>query len=415
LLKEQMMKMPRMNALLIGSLGAGLVAGGAAAQQGADFFKDKTVNYIVATSPGGGYDFYGRLVADYMQKYLPGSTFVVRNVPGAGHIVGANTIYASDADGTTIGTFNTGLIYNELIGLDAIRFELDKMSWIGKAAADPRVVVVSAQSDIRNWADLMKKKQPVNFSTAGIGSAAFVETTVLQKLLNMPIDVKTGYNGSQDQLAMRRGEIVGTIASRSSYQQFVDNGYGRFIAQIGGTETDVPQLSSLVEDADAKAFIALVASQADLSRLTAGPPGIPAERLAALREAYTKAVSDPEFKEKAERAGRPLEPLPGEEVEKRVKAALDQPPKTIALLKEAMSMEAPMTTVKGTIEKLADRNKEFAIKTSGGKVVSGEISGSRTKVSIKGSPAKRGDLKVGMRCSISSAEGSDEAAEVACN
>ena len=115
------------------ALAAGLVllTVPAHAQSGAAFFKDKTVNYIVATAPGGGYDTYGRLVAEYMQKYLPGSTFVVKNVPGAGHLVGTNSIYASRPDGLTIGTFNTGLIYNQLVGLEGVRFDLTKMSWIG--------------------------------------------------------------------------------------------------------------------------------------------------------------------------------------------------------------------------------------------------------------------------------------------
>ncbi len=80
--------------------GAALVAAQpSAAQEGADFYKGKTVTYIVATAPGGGYDTYGRLVAEYMQKYLPGSTFVVKNMPGAGHVIGANAIYASRPDG----------------------------------------------------------------------------------------------------------------------------------------------------------------------------------------------------------------------------------------------------------------------------------------------------------------------------
>src|SRR6187399_2887180 len=97
-----------------------LATGTAQAQTGADFFKGKTVTYIVSTGPGGGYDLYGRLVAEFMQKYLPGSTFVVKHLPGAGHLVGTNTIYASKPDGLTIGTFNTGLIYNQLIGLDGV-------------------------------------------------------------------------------------------------------------------------------------------------------------------------------------------------------------------------------------------------------------------------------------------------------
>jgi tripartite-type tricarboxylate transporter receptor subunit TctC len=385
-----------------------------AAASGVDFYKGKTVNYIVSTAPGGGYDLYGRLVADAMQKYLPGSTFVVRNVPGAGHIVGANTIYKSEPDGLTLGTFNTGLIYNQLIGLKAIRFDLGKMSWIGKAASDPRVIVVSAESGIKNWQDLMGRKEPVNFATAGVGSAAYVETTVLQKLLNMPISIKTGYNGNQDELAMRRGEIVGTIASRSSMEEFVKNGYGRFIAQMGGTEKDVPQLSTLVSDADAKRFIGLVQSQGDLARLTAGPPGIPADRLKALRQAYDQAMQDPDLQEKAKKAGRPIEPLSGQEVEARIKEALNQPPATVALIKEAMSAEAPRAEVKGKLDSLADSNKSFKLKTADGKVISGEISGSRTKLAIKGSPAKRNALQAGMQCTLVTHEGSAEAVSLAC-
>ena len=93
-----------------------LTAGGSVHAQQADkaFFNGKTVTYIVATSPGGGYDTYGRLVAEYMQKYLPGSTFVVRNMPGAGHLVGTNALFASKPDGLTLGTSNTGLIYTQL-------------------------------------------------------------------------------------------------------------------------------------------------------------------------------------------------------------------------------------------------------------------------------------------------------------
>src|SRR5687767_5055833 len=98
----------------------------AMAQTGADFYKGKTVTYIVATAPGGGYDLYGRLITEYMQRHLPGSTFIVKNVPGAGNLVGTNLLYASKPDGLTIGTFNTGLIYAQMIGREGIRFDLTK-------------------------------------------------------------------------------------------------------------------------------------------------------------------------------------------------------------------------------------------------------------------------------------------------
>ena len=121
------------------------------------------MTYIVSTAPGGGYDLYGRLIAEYMQRNLPGSTFVVKNVPGAGHMIGANTVYASKADGLTIGTFNTGLIYNQLIKADGVKFDLTKMSWIGKAASEPRVFVVGSQSPIKTFQDLMDVEGAAEF------------------------------------------------------------------------------------------------------------------------------------------------------------------------------------------------------------------------------------------------------------
>ncbi|MFN3889507.1 MAG: Bug family tripartite tricarboxylate transporter substrate binding protein [Beijerinckiaceae bacterium] len=318
------------------SLASMVAAGAACAQSGADFFSGKTVNYIVATAPGGGYDTYGRLVAEYMQKNLPGSTFIVRNMPGAGHLVGTNAIYASKPDGLTIGTFNTGLLYNQLMNYSGVKFDLTKMSWIGKAASDPRIFIVTPQSKIANWTDFIRSKDPVNFATAGVGAAAYVETMMLTRALKLPIRIQTGYNGTEDMQAMRRGEIHGAIASRSSYEGFVANGYGRFIAQIGGKDKDLPQVITLTDDPNAKRLVALVQSQGDISRLTAGPPDIPADRLESLRAAYRKAMEDREAQQKAEKLGRPLEPAYGDDVLAQIKTALAQSPETIALLKETM-------------------------------------------------------------------------------
>jgi tripartite-type tricarboxylate transporter receptor subunit TctC len=309
------------------------------AQDGAAFFKGKTVTYIVATAPGGGYDTYGRLVADFMQKHLPGSTFVVRNMPGAGHLVGTNAINASKPDGLTIGTFNTGLIYNQLINADGVRFDLSKMSWIGKAASESRVVAIASQSPIKTWKDFVALKEPVNFAVAGPGSASYVETIMLANVLKLPVRVQTGYNGTDDQLAMRRGEIVGSIASRSSYDQFVRNGYGRLIAQIGGNDKNLPQLSAVVTDPKAKELLALIESTGEIARLTAGPPAIPAPQLNALRAAYKQAMEDKELIARAEKIGLPVEPMYGDDITKMINAALKQSPDTIALLKQ--SMERP--------------------------------------------------------------------------
>jgi tripartite-type tricarboxylate transporter receptor subunit TctC len=312
----------------------------APAQTGADFFKGKTVAYIVATPPGGGYDFWGRLVAEYMQKHLPGSTFVVKNMPGAGHLVGTNALYASKGDGLTIGSFNTGLIYAQLIKHEGAKFDLTRMSWIGKATTDPRVIAIASHAPIKTFDDLRASKEPVNFATSGGGTSSdFVEIHMLANVARLPLKILTGYSGSERRLAMRRGEIAGTTGSRSSFGSFVQDGHGHFIAQIGGNDTDVPQLRDLLKDPAGKKLVTMLQAQGDVARLTAGPPGIPQDRLDALRDAYRKAMQDPELVAKAEKMERSVEPAYGDDVQKMIREALDQPPEIVEMLKTTLATD----------------------------------------------------------------------------
>ena len=381
------------------------------------FFKGKTVTYIVATAAGGGYDLYGRLAAEYMQKYLPGSTFVVRNMPGAGHMIGANFIGAARPDGLTMGIFNTGLIYTQLAGIDALRIDLNKMSWIGKAGTDPRALVMAAQTPYKTMEDVRRGDANFKWAGSGIGSAAYMELKLLIDGLRLPGTIITGYNGNDDRLAMRRGEIQGTIGSYSSYEGFVNDGYGRFVAQIGGTNEKVPQLRDLMKDAsaDVRAAIALIQSQGEIGRLTAGPPAIPADRLAVLRGAYRQALEDPELRGKAIKAGRPIEPAYGDELAAMIREALDQPPSTVALLKAALSEgDVKSVKVEGPLLEVRDKGREIVFKGPDGNVAS-KPSGSRTVIKIAGKEGKREDLQAGLACAIDYMPGADnEPAVIDC-
>ncbi|MFM1815472.1 MAG: hypothetical protein RLZ98_2167 [Pseudomonadota bacterium] len=127
------------------AIGAAAQSGSVAADEGKEFYKGKTATWFVATGPGGGHDFYARLLARHMPKYLPGVTIVVANRPGAGHIIAANIINASKPDGLAWGSFSTGLVYSQIMKTRGIRFDLAKMSWIGKAASDPRTIIVATK------------------------------------------------------------------------------------------------------------------------------------------------------------------------------------------------------------------------------------------------------------------------------
>jgi tripartite-type tricarboxylate transporter receptor subunit TctC len=279
------------------------------------------------------------------------------------------------------------------------------------------VITIGTQSPIMSFKDLMAQKDPVNFSTAGVGGAAYVETVMLTNALKLPVKVQSGYNGSDDPIAIRRGEITGTLASRSSWEVFVANGWGRFIAQIGGNKKDVPQLKDMVIDEKGKALIALIQTQGDISRLTAGPPGIPADRLEALRKAYRQSMEDPELQAKAIKLERPIEAAYGDDVLNMVKAALNQTPETIALLKHTLdAADAPSASApaaKGAVAEWDGRAK-IVLKLDDGKTFPAEISGSRTTITIAGQKSARENIKPGMTCSIEGASGG-EAKSISCN
>ena len=308
-------------ALLASSLAA--AAWPTVARAGADYFAGKTITYIVATKPGGGYDTMGRLVAKYLEVQLPGSRLVVKNVPGAGHLVGCQAIYSARPDGLTIGTFNTGLIYSQLTGQMDSDIDLAKMSWIGKAATESRVVVVAANSSIAKWDDLKAKDKNFKVAAAGKGAASHIDAALLAKAFGLNLTPVFGYEGTDAELAVVRGEIDVIVASRSSSEAFVASGSGRYLMEFGGAEdSTLPQGEDLAKTDEEKSVISLITTQAKYSRLTAGPPGLSPDVLQVLRTAYLAALADPNFLAEAQALKLPISPASGEAVAEEVKRAL---------------------------------------------------------------------------------------------
>ena len=333
--------MPRIDSALMSAADTETAAasGPGGPASAAAFFRGKTITYIVATSPGGGYDTYGRLVARYMAKYMPGTTIIVRNLPGAGHVIGADTIYAAKPDGLTFGTFNTGLIYLQLLHAPGVRFDLAKMSWIGKAASDPRVLVVSRSSAITNVRQLLDpSKPPTILFAAGVGSAGYIDTRLASFAIHLDARLIPGYHGSEGTMSMLAGETDGTIGSESSYAQFVLQREGSYLLQFGGPPGGpIPHAMPLARTADAKKLLGLIAAESEVSRLTAGPPGIPANRLELLRKVYLEALDDPGLRAQLRKMDAPIDPLGGRQVQKIIDHALRLPASTIKLLRQAVS------------------------------------------------------------------------------
>ena len=324
--------------LLATVMGAALLCSASAYAADSTLFRGKTITYIVSTGPGGGYDSYGRLISRYLQKHLPGSRVLVRNVPGAGHIVGANTIYAAKPDGLTIGMFNTGLIYDQLIKRQGVLFDLAKFSWIGKASDDTRALMISKTSGFKSIEDVIKAKGPIKFAAAGVGSAAYNDTKILADALDLNVQIVPGFSGNEGEMSMLRNEVVAEVGTAESMEQFVRQGHGFFALALSGDPKalpGVPRASQYVKDDHGKRLLALVETLSEIGRLTAGPPGIPANILAAEREALMAVMKDPQFLAEAKKLELTIDAAPGDQVEAQIKAALNQPPETVAALKSA--------------------------------------------------------------------------------
>ncbi len=302
----------------------------------ADFFEGKTITYIVSAEPGGGYDTYARVLARHIEKYLPVARVLVRNVTGAGNIIGANTIFVSRPDGLTIGTFNTGLIYGQLLELEGIRFDLTEMSWIGKMAEEGRTLVLSTRSGFDDVQDLIDAEETVRMASASLGTANHMELLILRQALGLNVRLIPGISGGDTELSMLRGEVAGALNAASSHDNFVRRGDGKYVLAITGTASQIPgipQARDLVTDPQYLRLLGLMETVAELARLTAGPPGIPPDRLELLRDAYMAATADTQLLEQAEALAIPIQPARGDVVAQRIRTVLDQPPEMVAQLR----------------------------------------------------------------------------------
>ena len=303
-----------------------------------DFYKGKTVTYIVATKTGGGYDTYARLIAKYLPKYLPGSKVIVKNVPGAGHIIGANTLYQSAPDGLTIGTFNTGLIYAQIIGQEGIQFDLNKFNWIGKANSETRVVLVGAKAPFKTFKDMMDSKEPIKMPSSGVGSQDHNETMILANALPVKFNPIPGYPGSEAEMAILRGEVPAMLGSYTGLSGIIAAKDARPVLQYGSEHgipglENVPHINSIKVTPAGASMVKMVNAIDMIGRLTAAPPGMPAGRLEVLRNAYKQALTDPELIKDAKKFNLDLDPAYGSDVQKLVADGINQSPENIKLLK----------------------------------------------------------------------------------
>lgn len=409
-------KLMAMGVLLGGAMG---FAGAADAATGMDFYKGKTVKWIVATGPGGGHDYYARLFARHMEKALPGSRFVILNRPGAGHVIGANLVYTARPDGLTIGNFSTGLIYAQIQKLKGIRFDLAKASWIGKGASDIRVISVAKNSEYKTFDDLVNTKRPIKFSSSGVGSGAYQDSFMFGEAWGVPYRIINGYQGPESALGMMRGETDALFGGLSSGMDYVRAGQTRVILRFGESVQfkdlmkNVPDGTDLAKTDQQKALARLMVTYGQLSRIVMGPPKMVPDRLKALRVAFMQAANSPAMIKEAAVSHREIEAADGEKTAALVNDMLTQPPEIVAMLTALTKVKVPMEKHTGPVSAIKDGGRSIVIK-NGGKDMTAKVSGSRTAITVNGAKAKRDAVKVGMTCTFTWPKVNSEAKQIDC-
>lgn len=305
---------------------------GTAADSAADFYKKATITFIVPNRAGGGYDTYARLLGPYLEKYT-GATVVILNKAGGGGLVGMNMVYRAEPDGKTIGIANmTGSIPAQLASAEGIDFDLVKYNWLARISDEPQVFVVGAKSKYKGWDDILKSKQMVKVCSTGTTGATYLSLLVLKMVFDMQnFDIITGFKGTSDaDLSVIRGEVDGTASSVGSKIAKIQDGDFKPLLLISDEKLkelpNVPLIYDFSLSKDGKAIADAYVSMMVVARSLMTSPGVPADRVAFLREAFKKVLTDPDLVEKAGKMQREIVFMAGEQVQKLVEKSIKDAP-----------------------------------------------------------------------------------------
>ena len=319
--------------------------GAASADPVADFYRGRQITFVIGYTVGAAYDANGRLVARHLGRNVPGQPqVVVQNMPGAGSLTSANHLYnVAPKDGTVIGIFSRGNAMYPLLEGQA-QFDALKFGWIGSSQKETSLVLTWHTTPFKTLEDIKRNEMVVGATGAGADSIVYAQA--FNALLGTRMKIVTGYPGNNEvMLAMERGEVHGAPSASigtlmSGRPQWLTEGKVNLIAQIALEKhptkfKDVPLAAEhALSPLDRQAFELIAARQAMAYPVTA-PPGIPAERLEALRTAFLATMKDPDFVADAEKAGMEVDPIGGAELAALVARIYASPAEAIARARAA--------------------------------------------------------------------------------
>ncbi len=319
----------------------------APAQTPEEFYRGRTIDLVIGYPPGGSNDVWGRLLARHLGRHVPGKPNVVpKNVPGAGSFLAVNQIFnVLPKDGSIVGIGAPTMALDEKLGSQGVRFKTAELNWVGRVDSLVNMVFTWKTSPVKTFADARQRE--VTLSGTGAGSTVAIYPTVTNNVLATRFKLIMGYRGSNEaMLAVERGEVEGHstswVALKVAHPDWIRDKSVAILVQYAlrrhAELPDVPTAVELARNDDERAILRAVMNASEVGTAFFTTPGIPADRLAALRRAFEATTGDPEFRAEVERTGLAVNPISGADLQKLVGEVSSLAPDLLEKVRAAYTM-----------------------------------------------------------------------------
>jgi tripartite-type tricarboxylate transporter receptor subunit TctC len=319
----------------------------------APFYQGKTISIIVGTKAGDVYDLYPRMLSPYLTKYIPGNpNIIIQNVPGAASLIAANQVYnVAKPDGLTIGAIYPALYFEQLIKRPEVKFDWNRFGWIGSTVTSNHLMYMRADTPYKAIDDVRKSSTAPKCGATGVTSTGYYMPKLMEETLGTKFDIVSGYVSGQDiDLAVERGELqcrAFTITAYFAREPFISwrkRNFVNVLIQTGNKrDSRIKETPTIYELMDkyktsdgARSLAKIILASGDFGRPLVFPPGVPADRLKTLREAFNKAVKDPALLAEAEKKQLEIDPTSGEEMESLAKEVMTASPDVVERMQKLL-------------------------------------------------------------------------------
>ena len=313
------------------------------------------ITIVVGTKAGDVYDLYPRLLAEFLPKYIPGNpNVIIQNVAGAAGLIATNQVYnIAKPDGLTLGAIYPALYFEQLSKRPEVKFDWQKFLWIGSPVSSNSLMYMRADTPYRSIEEVRTATTPPKCGATGVTSSAYYMPKMMEEAIGTKFEVVAGYVAGQDiDLAVERGEVqcraftVNAYFAREPFITWRKKGFVRVLYQTGSKRDarlkDVPLFNELMDKYKTpdpvRRLAKVVLASDEFGRPIVFPPGVPADRVKMIRDAFNKAIADPALLAEAEKRRLDIDPASGDELQSLAKEVMTTPPEIVERVKKLIGM-----------------------------------------------------------------------------